>query len=361
MAATIPTIDLAPFASGVRLPSPAARRVADQIDVALRQVGFLLVVGHGVAGNVRDDLLDQMRTFFALPNEEKERIAIGKSTCHRGYVGFAAETLEGALGGSEDAVGAAVAGDLKETLDTGTEHGPGHPEVLAGTPLHGPNQFPEQPGFRKAWDAYRTSIIEAALRMQRGLSMALDLEPTFFEDRPGEAMYKLRMIHYPTMDRLTIEPGQLGCGAHTDYGTVTLLADNGIGGLQVRQRSGEWIDLVVPDGKIVVNLGDLMSIWTNDRYVSNPHRVKNSPNQDRYSVALFVAPPFHLRIETLPTCRDATGATRHESLVCGPYLLSRFDATHSYRNAILKDHNHNTAGPRRVGTPNVSHLMTRWQ
>jgi isopenicillin N synthase-like dioxygenase len=114
-----------------------------------------------------------------------------------------------------------------------------------------------------------------------------------------------------------------------------VLADDGVGGLQVRQRSGEWTDVVAPEDSLVVNLGDLMAIWTNDRWVSNPHRVVNPTGVDRYSSPLFVTPPFHLDIETLPTCLDANGSSRHKTLVSGPYLQSRFDGTHAYRNELL--------------------------
>lgn len=333
------SFDLTPFATGMPLPSPAAATTARAIDDTLRSTGFLLVSGHGVAADVRDEYFAAMREFFALPDAVKNQIAIGKSEFHRGYVGFATETLEGALAGEDDSVGEALAGDMKETLDTGIECGPDHAEFIAGTPLHGPNQWPELPGFREAVEAYRSASIEAARRMQRALAMALDLDSEFFVGQPGETMYHLRMIHYPPMDRLTPEPGQLGCGAHTDYGTVTLLADDGVGGLQVRERSGEWIDVKVPDDQLVVNLGDLMAIWTNDRWVSNPHRVVNPPGVDRYSSPLFVTPPFHLRIETLETCLEHGEAPRHEPMVSGPYLLSRFDGTHSYRNELLDAHN----------------------
>ena len=167
----LPTIDLEPFATGAPLPAPEASRIAAAIDAALREVGFLLVTGHGVEPAVKDALFERMRAFFALDRADKDAIAIGNSPYHRGYVGFGTETLEGALGGAEDAIGTALSGDLKETLDTGTEHGPDHPEVLAGTPLHGPNQFPDLPGFVDAWTAYRAAAAEAALRMQRGLAM----------------------------------------------------------------------------------------------------------------------------------------------------------------------------------------------
>lgn len=331
---TIPAIDVGPFATGSELPTPEARAVADSVDVALREIGFVTVTGHGVPDDVRAAYFEAMREFFALPDAAKEKLAIGNSDCHRGYVGFGAEALDGALGGDEDAIGTAVAGDLKETLDTGTEHGPDHPEVVAGTPLHGPNQWPELPGFRAAYDAFRSAMIEAALRMQRVLALGLGLDAEFFEAQPGETMFHLRLIHYPPSDRVTPAPGQLGCGAHTDYGTLTVLADDGVGGLQVRLRSGDWADVAVPDGHLVVNLGDLMAIWTNDRWVSNPHRVVNPVGVDRYSTALFVTPPFHLRIETLSTCLGPDGTSRHEPLVSGPYLLSRFDGTHEYRAAV---------------------------
>lgn len=328
---SIPTVDLGPFATGLELPSHRASAVAAEIDAALREVGFVTVVGHGVSAPVQQAYFDAVRAFFDLPPEAKEAIAIGKSAYHRGYVGFEAESLDGALGNEDDAIGTAAAGDLKETLDTGTEYALDHPLVVDGTPLHGPNQWPDLPGFRPAYDGYRDAAIEAALRMQRGMAMALGLSPGFFEDQPGDTMFHLRLIHYPPRSRVTPAPGQLGCGAHTDYGTLTVLADDGVGGLQVQQRSGEWVDVLVPDGHLVVNIGDLMAIWTNDRWVSNPHRVVNPPGVDRYSSPLFVTPPFHLRIETLPTCRDPDGGSRHAPLVAGPYLLSRFDGTHAYR------------------------------
>ena len=151
-------------------------------------------------------------------------------------------------------------------------------------------------------------------------------------------MFHLRLIHYPPMESLAPAPGQLGCGTHTDYGTLTLLADDGNGGLQVQQRSGEWTDVVVPAGHLVVNLGDLMAIWTNDRWVSNPHRVVNPLGVDRYSSPLFVTPPFHLEIEALDVCLGDGEPARYSPLITGPYLLSRFDGTHSYRRPIESDH-----------------------
>jgi isopenicillin N synthase-like dioxygenase len=327
---SLPVVDVTAFASGLDHDSPDAASAAEQIDAVFRELGFLLVTGHGIDDGVKQRMLDQLRVFFALPVEQKEAIAIGRSPCHRGYVGIATETLDDAN---------TLAGDLKETIDSGPEHGPDHPEVVAGTPLHGPNQLPDLPGFRTAWEEYFEQAVEAAVRVQRGVAMALGLPVDYLLDIPGETLYHFRMIHYPPQYRLPPAEGQLGCGAHTDYGSVTLLTDDGVGGLQVMRRDGTWIDVQVPDDHVVVNLGDLMAIWTNDRYVSNPHRVINPPDVDRYSMPLFVTPPFHARIECLETCLEPGQSPRYEAMVAGPYLLSRFDNTHSYRNEILDAHN----------------------
>jgi len=334
--ASIPVIDVSSFATGTLLPSPEALEVAAVIDRTCRELGFLLVKGHGVRQSTKENLLAKMREFFALPVEEKEKIAIGKSQFHRGYIGIGDENLEGALADTELQATSGV-GDLKEGIDSGLEQGPSHREVIAGTPLHGPNQLPNLPGYREAWQEYFDEGYEAVRRLQRGVALALNLDPNFFEDQPGEPMLHLRMLHYPPSHKVNTTLGRIGCGAHTDYGTITVLCDDGVGGLQVRRRDGEWIDVQVPDGHLVVNLGDLLAIWTNDRYVSNPHRVINPPELDRYSIPLFVTPPFHLTIEALETCVVPGEEPRHAPMVSGAYLLSRFDGTHNYRDPLLED------------------------
>jgi isopenicillin N synthase-like dioxygenase len=327
---SLPTIDVSPFATGSE-PTPARDEVARRIDETCREIGFFLSSGHGIEAAVKDRMLAAAAEFFALPTETKQAIAIEKSNAHRGYVGIATETLDSSR---------SLAGDLKETLDTGGEHGPDHPEVLRNTPLFGPNQLPDLPGFRDALAAYRDQAIEAAKRVQRAMARAVGMPDDYIVDLPGgETLYNLRLIHYPPRRAFTPAEGQLGCGAHTDYGTVTVLADDGVGGLQVMRRDGTWIDVDVPADALVVNLGDLMAVWTNDRWVSNPHRVINPPDTDRYSMPLFVTPPFRAMISCLPTCRAEGEAPRYEPQQAGPYLLSRFDATHSYRNPLLAAYN----------------------
>lgn len=323
----LPTIDVSAFATGAA-PTPERDEIAELIDATCREIGFFLIVGHGVQASTKASMLNAAREFFALPLRHKQAISIDKSPCHRGYVGIESETLDDG-----------TAGDLKETLDTGGEHGPDHPEVRAGVPLFGPNQLPELPGFRDTWRTYRVQAIEAADRVQRAMARALGMPDDYIVALPGgETMYNLRLIHYPPQRTVVPAPGQLGCGAHTDYGTVTVLADDGIGGLQVMRRDGEWIDVAVPPDALVVNIGDLMALWTNDRWVSNPHRVINPAETDRYSMPLFVTPPFHAEIRCLPSCLAPGETPRYEPQLAGPYLLSRFDATHSYRNPLLAQH-----------------------
>jgi isopenicillin N synthase-like dioxygenase len=326
---SLPTVDVGSFAQDAE--TGPRDRVAELIDAICRDTGFFLITGHGIDPGAKAAMLAKAAEFFAMPLPAKQTIAIGKSGAHRGYVGIAAEILDSSV---------TMDGDLKETLDTGGEHGPDHPEVRAGTPLFGPNQLPDLPGFRDALDTYRAQAIEAAERVQRAMARALGMPDDYIMALPGgETIYNLRLIHYPPQRTLHPTEGQLGCGAHTDYGTITVLADDGVGGLQVMKRDGTWIDVAVPADALVVNIGDLMAVWTNDRWVSNPHRVINPPDTDRYSMPLFVTPPFHATISCLPTCLAEGEPPRYPPQEAGPYLLSRFDATHSYRNPLLAAHN----------------------
>lgn len=328
MTESLPTIDLAPFARGLGV-TDEARAEARLLDETFRHTGFILAKNHGVSASTKAAMLAASRDFFDEPVEVKNDIAIGKSNCHRGYVGIATETLDDKN---------TMAGDLKETLDTGIDHAADHPEVVKGTPLYGPNQLPSTPGFKAAYDAYFAESVDAAERMMRAMALALDLPSEHFMSL-GDTIYNLRLIHYPKQETVHPVEGQMGCGAHTDYGSITLLSDDGVGGLQVMKRGGQWIDVAIPDDHLVVNIGDLMAIWTNDRWVSNPHRVINPRQTDRYSIPLFVTPPYWANIECLPSCIGVGEEPKHQPMLSGPYLLARFDSTHSYRNELLAEFN----------------------
>ena len=322
MFSTLPIIDLTPLRDD---PGPgdsaAARAVAGELDQACRSLGFFTMVGHGIDAATTARVFDQARRFFALPRAAKDAMAIGRSPCHSGYVGFAAETLDRTVGG-----------DQKESLDIGVDRSADHREVRAGTPLHGPAQWPDLPGFRDDILAYMNAAMETLHVVMGGLALALDLPRDYFRPLYRDPLCWLRLLHYPPVSS-SAQDGP-GCGAHTDYGSVTLLAEDAVGGLQVQARDGRWLDVSTEPGTLVVNLGDMIARWTNDRYVSTPHRVVRPADRDRYSLPFFTAPDFHTVVECIPSCQ-AERPARYSPITAGEYMLSRFDDTHTYRNDSL--------------------------
>ena len=310
---TLPVIDLRPLRDG-----SDPRGVADALDAACTDLGFFVVTGHGLDSGLRAETMEQARRFFALPFEEKMEISIAKSSCHSGYVPSKAETLDDALGA-----------DAKEALDITYDRGPDHPEVVAGTPLHGPAQWPSalMPAFKSVADEYAHACLEINTHLMRGLALALGLAPEVFEPMFTDPIASLRMLHYAPAGTGEVAPG---AGAHTDYGSLTLLAQDDIGGLQVAARGGGWIDVATPPDALIVNLGDMIARWTNHRYVSTRHRVLNPVGQHRYSLPYFVAPDFRAVIEAIPTCVEPGAEPVYPPVTVGEYMLSRFAATHAY-------------------------------
>lgn len=312
---SLPVVDLRPLRTG-----GASGAVAASIDAACRETGFFLVEGHGIPERVRADAFAAARRLFDLPAADKEAVSIARSACHRGYVGVGRETLE--------TVEADAPADLKEAFDLSRDLGPGHPEVAAGTPLYGPNQWPPVPGFRAAVEAYYDAVFGAGLLVCRGMAMALGLPDDFFTRCMTDSVTNLRLLHYPPRHAARPEPGQPGCGAHTDYGMVTLLAVDGVAGLEVLHRDGRWVAATPGPHQLVVNIGDMMARWSNDRWVSTLHRVTTPEREHRYSIPCFVNPAYRTMVAPVT---GAGETPRHEPVTAGDYLLSRFDSTHAYR------------------------------
>ena len=294
-----------------------------RLDAVCRDIGFFIVEDHGIPVAVRDGVFDAARRFFELDPLQKDAVSIARSPCHRGYVAMAHETLD-----------ASRPADAKEAFDLSRDLGPGHPAVIAGTPLHGPNQWPELEGFRAATERYFDAGLDAADRIARFLARSLDLNESFFADRIADTMTNLRLLHYPPVGDAATDPDAPGCGEHCDYGMITLLAVDGVAGLQVRMRSGRVIDIDARPDQLVVNLGDLLARWTGGRWVSTPHRVASPVDQHRYSIPLFVNPAFDTVIEPVGAAAGSVASDPAFARVgAGQYLLSRFDATHAYRAA----------------------------
>jgi isopenicillin N synthase-like dioxygenase len=142
---------------------------------------------------------------------------------------------------------------------------------------------------------------------------------------------RTRLLHYPPQSDDTRESDQSGAAAHTDYGAITILWQDDVGALQVRNRQGRWIDAPYVDGTFVINIWDMLELWSNDLFVSTPHRVVNRSGRERYSIATFFDPDFDAKIECLPNCSSAHNPPKHEPLVAGDYIVSRYDGSYAYR------------------------------
>ncbi|HVX07979.1 isopenicillin N synthase family dioxygenase, partial [Humibacter sp.] len=257
--------------SGLYGDEEAQQAVAAELGRAAREVGFLYVTGHGVADDLYTELVKAAETFFALPIEEKQKVYIGNSTNHRGYVPVGEEGLYG-----DGPV------DLKEAFDSSLELPADDPDYLAGNPMLGPNQWPSLPGFQDAVTTYYNAVIAFGKVLLRGFAMALGEPATCFDEFVTRAPSQLRLVHYP-YDENAVD--NLGIGAHTDYEVFTILKPTKPG-LEIMNGAGEWIDVPPIDGAFVVNIGDMLDIWSNGAFVATLHRVRKVA-EERYSFPLF--------------------------------------------------------------------------
>ena len=279
----LPLLDIAPLLDpGAALPD--RQRVGTALDAACRTSGFLLITGHGVDPALRDDLERWSRAFFALPDEVKESVAMPRAgAAWRGWFPVGGELTAGEP-------------DRKEGIYFGTELGADDPRVQAGVPLHGANLFPAEPAeLRPTVLRWIDEVSAVGQALLRGLALGLRIDEDWFARHlTADPTVLFRAFHYPPGDA-----DSWGVGEHTDYGLITLLAQDHHGGLQVRSN-GEWIDVPADPYVFVVNIGDMLDRMTRGRYRSDPHRVRNLSGQDRVSFPLFLDPSWDARVTALP-------------------------------------------------------------
>jgi len=262
---------------------------AAQIDAACRRVGFFSIVGHGVSISLQDRLEEAAHGFFSLSDAAKaENAMVRAGAAWRGWFPVGGELTSGVP-------------DRKEGIYFGSEHPPDHPRVLDATPLHGPNQFPAgSDDLRLAVLDWLDALRPVADGVMRGLALGLGLPADWFEQHlTSDPTVLFRIFHYPPADAGT-EADTWGVGEHTDYGLLTLLAQDHLGGLQVRAVDGTWIDVEPTPGTIVCNLGDMLERLSGGRYRSTPHRVRNTSDQSRLSFPYFFDPSWDTTVPTLP-------------------------------------------------------------
>jgi isopenicillin N synthase-like dioxygenase len=308
---TLPIVDLGSLAKG---DNASLTRIAAEIGAACRDVGFFYVVNHGVAPELIAKTFAQSHAFFALPVADKRELAIETIGGNRGYSGLLHEALDPARGP-----------DMKEAFNVGLELAADDPELLAGKPFRSLNAWPGAPGFRETLLSYYDACSGLGARLHRAFASDLGLGRDFFADKFDRPMATLRLLHYPAPS-LGSDP-QTGAGAHTDYGNLTLLATDDVGGLEVRTRAGQWIEAPVVPGAFIVNIGDCLMRWTNDVYVSTPHRVVNRSVRERYSIAFFYDPNPDAMVETIPSCVGAGEVVRYPPILAADYLKMRLDAS----------------------------------
>jgi isopenicillin N synthase-like dioxygenase len=309
----IPIVDVAPLLAG---NAQGERAVAQQIGDACRGIGFFYITGHGVTPETLKAVFDNAAMFFRSPTPFKTRSAFVGAGGNRGYIKLGGEALD-----------PSKPADVKEAFNIGLELAPNDPDLLARKPFRALNLWPDVPGFRATMLAYFTQMLELGRVLHRAFALDLGIDPSYFDDKFKKPMATLRLLHYPPIDK-PLDEGQLGAGEHTDYGNVTLLATDSSGGLMVRDRSGHWLDAPVIPGAYVCNIGDCLMRWTNDIYVSTPHKVVNPPGKDRYSIAFFLDPDPDAVVACLSTCADATRPARYAPVSGADFLKSRLEPTY---------------------------------
>ena len=319
LVAGVPVIDVSALLAG----TPARAAVAAEIGQACRAQGFFYATGHGVDRTICDRLVDVSRRFFALDQGTKmqSRMSLG-GRAWRGYFPTGGELTSGRP-------------DWKEGLYFGSELPDDDPRVRARTPLHGRNLFPTPPGFREAVLAYLDALTRLGHALMEGIALSLGLDATYFADRyTTDPLILFRIFNYPSRPVPEGQDVRWGVGEHSDYGLLTILWQDDVGGLQVKTREG-WVDAPPRPQSFVCNIGDMLDRMTGGLYRSTPHRVAlNTSGRDRLSMPFFFDPHFEARVRPIegltasPAAQDRAarwdGANIHAfDGTYGDYLLGK--------------------------------------
>jgi isopenicillin N synthase-like dioxygenase len=319
-AAQIPVIDFGPALAG---EPKALKLLASELLHACEHVGFFYALNHGVPEAVIDRAFEASRRFHALPLEQKLKLRLNENNI--GYLPINA-SVQGA-----STVHKATRPNQNESFFISHDRGPDHPDVLAGTPLRGRNQWPETlPDIRRNMLAYFEALGAMCNRMLPAFAVALDMPLDFFAPFfADEAHANLRFLHYPPQD--AGEDNLFGQAPHTDNSFMTALARTDVPGLAVRLPSGEWFAPPVIPGTFLINLGNIMRRWSNDRFLSTPHGVLNDSGTDRYSIAYFHSPNINSVIECLPSCVSRDNPARYEPAVYRDLVLEFYRANYFHQ------------------------------
>ena len=302
---SIPVLDWSLFSSG-----RDRDRFVEQLSHACRDTGFFLLKNHDVPQSLIDKTVEVGERFFSLPIKEKEKLDIREVGSNRGWSGTGTENLDDT---KPDQV------DFKEAFNTGLDFEADDPRLTTQA-FRGMNAWPEIPEFRETVMAYFEAVHALGIDLHRAVALDLGLDEHHFTPLLDEPLATLRLLRYPSGN----PDDGIGAGAHTDYGSITILYSDGEPGLQVRPRGKDWIDVPSVPGAFIINIADCLMRWTNDIYVSTPHRVL-VPKNTRRSIAFFLDPNPDALIDALP----GTGVAKYPPVTGAEYLRQRLDATYT--------------------------------
>jgi len=305
----IRTIDL----GGPQPTRTALQHAAEGLHQACRTIGFLVLRNHGVPMQQVQAIHRQSLAFFARPDAEKLACQLRSPFGTRGFSPMGAENNARSLTGGG-------LPDLKEYFAMGRPYPSEEPLAEHAVP----NAWPRQDGFGEAWRSYFHAMERLSERLNLLFAMALGVDENFFNRHTARHCSTLRAIHYPPQPDSTVAAGRMRSGEHTDFGSFTILwSDHQIGGLEVKHASGEWVAVQPVPDCFIVNIGDLMAQWTNDRFVSTLHRVANpttgTAQARRLSLVYFQHPDADTLVSAVPTCIDPHGAPRHAPVLAGEH------------------------------------------
>ncbi len=304
----IPVIDLADFLAG----KPGAREAtAAALRHALEEVGFYFITGHGVDQATVDAAFDAAKRFHAQALDDKLRLKINQHNI--GYLPVRGSVTRHSKINPDNKPNVNEAFFVKRDLAAD------HHDVLAGLPFRGMNQWPDGlPGFREAVLDYAGAMERLGLSLLPLYATALELPADFFDGRFAPPMYTLRMSHYPQQEGSN--ENEFGLAPHSDTSFMTLLAQNKVPGLSIRLPNGRWVDAPALEGSFLVNGGDMLRRWTNERFLATPHRVVNRSGQERYAIPFFFDCAYTTRMECLPSCTGPENPPRYEAISYPDYM-----------------------------------------
>ena len=305
-ASAIPVIDIGPALDGTDLAG-----VAQQVFAAATEVGFFYISGHGIAEELSQQAFYVARDFFALPEADKQSVAVG--TDQRGWLGPGMSRLENSK-----------THDLKEVFFWGTEFAADDPDLLAGKPLVALNRWPDEafPRLKTELIPYYDKARAVGACVMSAIAVSLDLPEGHFAPHYHKPLARGQLVYYPPSTQADELEERFGVAPHTDFGVLTLLLQDQNGGLQVQMTSGEWVEAPPIPGTLVCNIGDLLQRWSNDRFVSTPHRVINRSGRERYSIPVFYDP--HTDTEIDPCALGAPEQDRrHATVKAGAHIAGR--------------------------------------